>query len=579
MNIQKLLSRIVSKALIANGAPDNCDSQIRQTTNANYGDYQSNGVMTIAKQLRVSPIDLAYKVVSVLKVDGIAHKIDIMKPGFINIFLDPNWIAARIEDALGTKNFNITPVTPQTIVIDYSSPNLAKEMHVGHLRSTIIGDSMVRVLEFIGHNVIRANHVGDWGTQFGMLIAYLDRIQRNNNSEVVDLELSSLDMFYRLAKQLYDTDLEFAKHARNYVVKLQSGDRQSRKIWRNLVNISIRQNQYIYDRLKVKLTCNDIIGESFYNDMLPGILEDLQAKGLVTKSAGASVIILDEFKNKDGKLMGVIFQKKDGAYLYSSTDIACAKYRYETLHADRIIYYIDSRQHEHLVHAWAIVRKAGYVPISVPLEHHMFGTILGKNGKPFQTRTGGTIKLVDLLDEAIHRARRLIVRKQPDLDPAAIETLAEVIGIGAVKYSDLLKNRTTNYVFDWDNMLSFEGNTAPYIQYAHTRITSIFKHSDVDEYNIHGKVYLKSKHEIKLAVRLLQFEETIITVARDGTPHILCYYLYDLASQFSLFYENCPILTAGKTWLRNSRLKLCLLTSRTIAQGLYLLGIQTTEKM
>lgn len=321
-------------------------------------------------------------------------------------------------------------------MVDYSAPNVAKEMHVGHLRSTIIGDAAVRTLEFLGHKVIRANHVGDWGTQFGMLIAWLEKQQQENAGE---MELADLEGFYRDAKKHYDEDEEFAERARNYVVKLQSGDEYFREMWRKLVDITMTQNQITYDRLNVTLTRDDVMGESLYNPMLPGIVADLKAKGLAVESEGATVVFLDEFKNKEGEPMGVIIQKKDGGYLYTTTDIACAKYRYETLHADRVLYYIDSRQHQHLMQAWAIVRKAGYVPESVPLEHHMFGMMLGKDGKPFKTRAGGTVKLADLLDEATERARRLVAEKNPDMPADELEKLANAVGIGAVKYADLSK--------------------------------------------------------------------------------------------------------------------------------------------
>lgn len=345
-------------------------------------------------------------------------------------------------------------------------------MHVGHLRSTIIGDAAVRTLEFLGHHVIRANHVGDWGTQFGMLIAYLEKQQQENAGEMA---LADLEGFYREAKKHYDEDEAFAERARSYVVKLQGGDEYFLQMWRKLVDITMSQNQITYDRLNVTLTRDDVMGESLYNPMLPGIVADLKAKGLAVESEGATVVFLDEYKNKEGEPMGVIIQKKDGGYLYTTTDIACAKYRYETLHADRVLYYIDSRQHQHLMQAWTIVRKAGYVPDAVPLEHHMFGMMLGKDGKPFKTRAGGTVKLADLLDEALERARRLVSEKNPDMPADELEKLANAVGIGAVKYADLSKNRTTDYIFDWDNMLAFEGNTAPYMQYAYTRVLSVFR--------------------------------------------------------------------------------------------------------
>ncbi len=491
-------------------------------------------------------------------------------------FFDSQWLSQQAERALTAPKLGVSPVVPQTIVVDYSAPNVAKEMHVGNLRSTIIGDASVRTLEFLGHKVIRANHVGDWGTQFGMLIARLEDMQ---NSHASEMELADLEAFYREAKKHYDEDTVFAERARGYVVKLQSGDEYCRTLWRQLVDITMRQNQNSYDRLNVSLTPDDVMGESLYNAMLPAIVADLKAKGMAVESEGATVVYLDEFKNKEGEAMGVIIQKKDGGYLYTTTDIACAKYRYETLGADRVLYYIDSRQHQHLMQAWSIVRKAGYVPDSVSLEHHMFGMMLGKDGKPFKTRAGGTVKLSELLDEAYERALTLIAGKNPDMPRDELEQLARVVSIGAVKYADLSKNRTTDYVFDWDNMLAFEGNTAPYMQYAYTRVASIFKRAGVDEASLTQPVVLANEHEQALATRLLQFEEVVTTVGREGTPHVMCAYLYDLAGLFSGFYENCPILTADSENERQSRLKLALLTAKTLKTGLDTLGIQTVEKM
>ncbi len=351
-------------------------------------------------------------------------------------------------------------------------------------------------------------------------------------------------------------------------------------MWRKLVDITMSQNQQAYERLNVTLTRKDVMGESLYNPMLPGIVADLKAKGLAVESEGATVVFLDEYKNKEGEPMGVIIQKKDGGYLYTTTDIACAKYRYETLHADRVLYYIDSRQHQHLMQAWTIVRKAGYVPESVPLEHHMFGMMLGKDGKPFKTRAGGTVKLSDLLDEALERARRLVAEKNPEMPADELEKLANAVGIGAVKYADLSKNRTTDYVFDWDNMLAFEGNTAPYMQYAYTRVLSVFRKAGIEEQVLeNAQVAIREDREAQLAARLLQFEETLSVVAREGTPHVMCAYLYDVAGLFSGFYEHCPILTAESDEIRLSRLKLALLTSKTLKLGLETLGIETVERM
>ncbi|EAA7244073.1 arginine--tRNA ligase [Salmonella enterica] len=577
MNIQALLSEKVSQAMIAAGAPADCEPQVRQSAKVQFGDYQANGMMAVAKKLGMAPRQLAEQVLTHLDLSGIASKVEIAGPGFINIFLEPAFLAEQVQQALASDRLGVSQPTRQTIVVDYSAPNVAKEMHVGHLRSTIIGDAAVRTLEFLGHHVIRANHVGDWGTQFGMLIAWLEKQQQENAGEMA---LADLEGFYRDAKKHYDEDEAFAERARNYVVKLQSGDAYFREMWRKLVDITMTQNQITYDRLNVTLTRDDVMGESLYNPMLPGIVADLKAKGLAVESEGATVVFLDEFKNKEGDPMGVIIQKKDGGYLYTTTDIACAKYRYETLHADRVLYYIDSRQHQHLMQAWTIVRKAGYVPDSVPLEHHMFGMMLGKDGKPFKTRAGGTVKLADLLDEALERARRLVAEKNPDMSADELEKLANAVGIGAVKYADLSKNRTTDYIFDWDNMLAFEGNTAPYMQYAYTRVLSVFRKADIDEQALaSAPVIISEDREAQLAARLLQFEETLTVVAREGTPHVMCAYLYDVAGLFSGFYEHCPILSAENDAVRNSRLKLAQLTAKTLKLGLDTLGIETVERM
>lgn len=576
MNIQAILSDKIQQALISAGAPLDCDAIVKQSAKAQFGDYQANGVMAAAKKMGIPPRQLAEKVIELLDLDGIAEKTEIAGPGFINIFLSPDWLTTQLETALADDKLGLTPVEPMTIAIDYSAPNVAKQMHVGHLRSTIIGDAAARTQEYLGHKVIRCNHVGDWGTQFGMLIAYLEKMQ---NEDAGDMALADLEAFYREAKKHYDEDEVFAERARGYVVKLQGGDEYCRTMWRKLVDITMQQNQETYNRLNVTLTEDDVMGESLYNDMLPGIVSDLLNRRIAEESEGAIVVYLDEFKNKEGEPMGVIIRKKDGGYLYTTTDIACAKYRHDVLHADRVLYYIDSRQHQHLMQAWTIVRKAGYIPESMTLEHHMFGMMLGKDGKPFKTRAGGTIRLSDLLDEAVERAEKLIREKNSDMPEDELKQLAEVVGIGAVKYADLSKSRTTDYIFDWDNMLAFEGNTAPYMQYAYTRVASVFKRADIDADSLTQPIILTDDRERQLAARLLQFEETITAVAREGLPHMMCSYLYDLAGLFSGFYEHCPILAAESEELRQSRLKLALLTQKTLKAGLDTLGIGTVEKM
>ena len=576
MNIQSILSEKIKQAMIAAGADAQCEALVRQSGKVQFGDYQANGIMPAAKKLGLNPREFAQNVLDKADLQDIAEKTEIAGPGFINIFLKNTWLAENINRAVQDPKLGVHNPEKQTVVVDYSSPNVAKEMHVGHLRSTIIGDAVVRTLEFLGNHVIRANHVGDWGTQFGMLIAYLEKME---NEHATEMELSDLEAFYRAAKKHYDEDPVFAEKARNYVVKLQSGDEYCRTMWQKLVKITMQQNQHNYDRLNVTLTDKDVMGESLYNPMLPGIVEDLKKQGLAVEDDGALVVYLDEFKNKDGDPMGVIVQKKDGGFLYTTTDIAAAKYRYETLKANRALVFSDTRQSQHMQQAWLITRKAGYVPDSFQLEHKNFGMMLGKDGKPFKTRSGDTVKLADLLDEAIERAGVLISQKSTALSEQEKADVIEAVGIGSVKYADLSKNRTTDYVFDWDNMLSFEGNTAPYMQYAYTRIHSIFTKADVDLNSLaEAPILLNDDKERALAVKLLQFEEAVSGVAKEGAPHILCGYLYELAGAFSSFYEHCPILNATDE-VKASRLKLALLTQRTLKQGLDLLGIKTVEKM
>ena len=577
MNIQSILSEKIKQAMIAAGADAQCEALVRQSGKVQFGDYQANGIMPAAKKLGLNPREFAQSVLDKADLQDIAEKTEIAGPGFINIFLKNTWLAENINRAVQDLKLGVHNPEKQTVVVDYSSPNVAKEMHVGHLRSTIIGDAVVRTLEFLGNHVIRANHVGDWGTQFGMLIAYLEKMENEHASE---MELSDLEAFYRAAKKHYDEDPVFAEKARNYVVKLQSGDEYCRTMWQKLVKITMQQNQHNYDRLNVTLTDKDVMGESLYNPMLPGIVEDLKKQGLAVEDDGALVVYLDEFKNKDGNPMGVIVQKKDGGFLYTTTDIAAAKYRYETLKAHRALVFSDTRQSQHMQQAWLITRKAGYVPDSFQLEHKNFGMMLGKDGKPFKTRSGDTVKLADLLDEAIERAGVLISQKSTALSDQEKADVIEAVGIGSVKYADLSKNRTTDYVFDWDNMLSFEGNTAPYMQYAYTRIRSIFNRSQIALSEVEqAQLSITDEKERALAIKLLQFEEAVQVVGKEGTPHVLCAYLYELAGVFSSFYEHCPILNNDDQQVKLSRLKLALLTERTLKQGLDLLGIKTVEKM
>ncbi|MDD6177614.1 MAG: arginine--tRNA ligase [Succinivibrionaceae bacterium] len=575
-HIQEKLTEIVSNLKQENLLDTNANVKImvENTKDKSHGDYATNLAMLLAKPLKKKPLEIAQIIVEKLSSDDKIDRTEIAGPGFINFFIKKDFLNTQINDLHNDPRLGVAKVTnPQTIVIDYSSPNVAKEMAVHHIRSTVIGDSVVRILEFLGHNVIRANHIGDWGTQFGMLIAYLEK---KENENATALELSDLEAFYREAKVCYDSDEEFAEKARSYVVKLQSGDSYCRQMWQKLVKITMEQNQAIYDRLNISLTEKDIMGESLYNPMLKPLVEDLTKKGLAVKDEGAMVVYLKSFADKDGNPRGVIVQKKDGGFLYTTTDIACTKYRCEKFHINRMICFADSRQHEHLLMAWEIARLAGYVPEGVSLEHGAFGMMLGKDGKPFKTRSGGTVKLKDLLDEAIVRATKLFDSRSSDIADEEKENVIKTIAMGAVKYADLSKNRTTDYIFDWDNMLTFEGNTAPYLQYAYSRIQSIFKKTDLPE----GTIKIEHEAEEQLAQKLLKFNEVVNLAAEKAMPHLLCTYLYELSTLFMRFYEACPInKNEIDKEVRMSRLSLCKTTQNIIKQGLSLLGINVLDRM
>ncbi|MBR1925217.1 MAG: arginine--tRNA ligase [Ruminobacter sp.] len=548
---------------------------VENTKDKKNGDYATNLAMLLAKPMKMKPIEIANLIVKAIPQNDKITKVEIAGPGFINFFVSKNYLASQIEAILNDQHLGVTLApSPETIVVDYSSPNVAKEMAVHHIRSTVIGDAVVRIMEFLGHKVIRANHIGDWGTQFGMLIAYLEK---KENENATNLELSDLEAFYREAKKCYESDEEFAVKARGYVVKLQSGDEYCLKMWKKLVNITMVQNQEIYNRLNISLTDKDIMGESLYNPMLKPLVEDLINKKLAVKDEGAMVVYLDKFADKDGNPRGVIVQKKDGGFLYTTTDIACTKYRCETLHANRIICFADSRQHEHLVMSWEIAKLAGYVPEGVVLEHGAFGMMLGKDGKPFKTRDGGTVKLKDLLNEAEARAAKLIESRNNDLPDEMKPEVIKTIAMGAVKYADLSKNRTTDYIFDWDNMLTFEGNTAPYLQYAYSRICSIFRKAA--DCSI-GKVQITTDEEESLGQHLIKFNESVNAAANKIAPHIICSYIYDLAGLFMRFYEACPINKSDvPAEIKSSRLALCKATADIIKTGLNLLGINVLERM
>jgi arginyl-tRNA synthetase len=590
MNIKNILSERVSAAMVAAGLPVGTNPAVSLSNRPQFGDYQANGVMGAAKKLKTNPRELATKVVEHLDLAGIADKIELAGPGFINIHLDENWLAAQLntvaqdeysgvaQRGAGSEKFLSDSLSDkqQTVVVDYSAPNLAKEMHVGHLRSTIIGDAVVRALEFRGDKVIRQNHMGDWGTQFGMLIAHLS--DKLASDELAETALSDLENFYREAKVRFDNEEGFADRARADVVKLQSGDAGSAKLWQQFIDISIAHSEEIYAKLNVSLKRSDIMGESAYNDDLSIVVDELMAKEIAVESQGAKAVFIDEMANKEGDAPVLIVQKSGGGFLYATTDLSACRYRSGKLAADRIIIFTDARQGLHFKQVEIVARKAGFLPEHVGYDHCPFGMMMGDDGKPFKTRTGGTIKLAELLDESIVRAAALIKEKNPDITDADLTEISKKVGIGAVKFADLSKNRTSDYIFNWKTMLSFEGATAPYLQYAYSRIQSIFVRAGVTK--TQATIAIIEPQEKALALKLLQLEDVIDAVISECTPNLLCNYLYELASLYMSFYEACPILKEGiEVDVKESRLALCQLVAQTLKQGLDILGIEVMDRM
>ena len=562
MNLKALLTDRLEAGLVRAGVPD-ADAIVGLATRPEFGDYQANGAMAAAKRAGVKPRDLAARVIDNSDLAGIASSSEVTGPGFISLRLDDGFLAGALDDA-------IDPVGGGTrVVIDYSHPNLAKEMQVHHLRSTVIGDATARVLETLGYDVVRQNHVGDWGTGFGRLVAHLN--DTGEDSEA----LADLERFYTEASARFQRDPAFADRARQVVVDLQGGDAETLARWRRYIDISMSHCQAVYDRLGVGLRPEHVHGESAYNDDLDDVVADLSAKGLLTESDGALCAFLDEFKGKDGKVVPIIVRKSDGGYLYHSTDLAAVRYRTGTLRGERLLYVVDARQSLHFRQLFALAREAGY-DHGASLEHHPFGMMLGADGRPFKTREGSGTRLLDFLDEATERARELVQTKSPSLGAGEMDRVARAVGIGAVKYADLSKNRTGDYVFDWHAMMSFEGNTAPYLQYAYARVRSLFERGGLDAESLTGTPLIRAPEEHALALQLARFQETLEQVASTVMPHHLCIYLYDLAAAFMRFYENCPVLDSDA---RDDRLLLCRHTAATLSRGLDLLGIETVDRM
>lgn len=579
MNIKQLLTEKTQTAFVALGLPADTNAAVTVSTRPEFGDYQINGAMAAAKLMKTNPRQLAEQLVQQLALEGIAEKTEIAGPGFINVTLDKAWLAAQLQQAAADSRLGVsTNTAPQTVVVDYSAPNLAKEMHVGHLRSTIIGDAVVRTMEFWGDKVIRQNHMGDWGTQFGMLIAHLE----DKLAAGIDLEsvaLADLEDFYREAKKRFDDEAGFADKSRDYVVKLQSGDAHCQKLWQLFIDTSVKHSEEVYEKLNVTLSHADIKPESAYNSMLQGIVDDLKQRQLAVEDQGALVVFLQELADKEGNPSPFIVQKTGGGFLYSTTDLAACQYRSHDLNADRIVIFTDARQALHFKQVELVARKAGYLRDATTYDHCPFGTMMGEDGKPFKTRTGGTVKLAELLEEAVVRAKAVVQDKASDLSEDEIAEVERKVGIGAVKFADLSKNRTSDYIFSWDAMLSFEGATAPYLQYAYTRVRSILRRAEIAD-GFSAELVIAQEQEKQLAVKLLRFEEAIQQVMKDAQPNLLCNYLYELASLYMAFYEACPILKDGvEPAQRDSRLMLSIFTSKLLKQGLDLLGIEVMERM
>lgn len=551
---------------------------IERPRDPSHGDFSSNIAMVLAKLVGMAPRVLAERLIACVSPHIDIEGIDIAGPGFINFTLSHRCLQTQLELIWASSACGVLPIDrPHTVVVDYSSPNLAKEMHVGHLRSTIIGDAIVRVLELKGYQVIRQNHVGDWGTQFGMLLAHMED---QESTYLGAVQLNDLESFYKAAKKRFDTEPDFAERARQQVVLLQSGDTHCLELWTKFIKLSLAHCQDIYDRLGVSLQTTDVRAESAYNDFLPMVVDLLRQEGLLVEHDGAQCVFLDEFKGKDNEPLPIIVQKKDGGFLYSSSDLAAIHYRQATLNADRVLYVVDARQSLHFQQIFALAYKAGFAKPTMQLEHVSFGMVLDKSGKPFKSRDGGVTKLVDLLDEAERRAKALIESKQTiESSPKERDEMAKTLGVSSIKYLDLSKNRISDYTFDWDSMLSFEGNTAPYLLYAYTRVNSLFQKAGTSLNSLDQPIIFQHSNDMLLAKQITLFPEVIDTVALKATPHLLCTYLYELAGVFSSFYEACPILNQEDNALKWSRLKLASLTSRVLELGLSLLGIKTLKRM
>ncbi len=542
-------------------------------------DAQANGSLALAKELGRPPREVAEAVLAeALKIANLRATLEVAGPGFLNIVVHDDFLADEIAAVSSDERLGVRSATPtRRVVVDYSAPNVAKEMHVGHLRTTVIGDSLVRMLEFVGHDVIRENHIGDWGTPFGMLIEHLLDLGETEAAE--HLSLGDLDGFYKQARAKFDADDTFKERSRARVVMLQGGDAETLRLWKLLVGLSTKHFNAVYERLGVLLVDDDLMGESAYNELLPQVITRLDALGLLQQSDGADVVFPPGYTNRDGDPLPLIVQKGTGGFNYATSDLACVIDRIERLNADLLLYVVGAPQAQHLSMVFDVARMAGWLAEPAQAVHVAFGSVLGSDRKMLKSRSGEPLKFIDLLDEALVRAEASVAEKNPDLGVEDRLVIARQVGIGAVKYADLSTDRVRDYVFDWDRMLSFDGNTAPYLQYAHARICSIFRRAEIDRTSLRNREpSIVEPQERALALAVLGFDSAVADTLEKYSPHRLCTYLYDLATSFTSFYEHCPVLKADEA-TRLSRLVMCDVTARVMATGLGLLGIDAPEQM
>jgi arginyl-tRNA synthetase len=572
---REVLADQVQRALSAAFGADyaGTDPVIRPSA---FADYQANVALPLARQLGRPPRELAGQIAAQLDLAGVVGRAEVSGPGFINLTLRDDWIGTQATATLADPRVGVPLADPGLkVVVDYSSPNVVKEMHVGHLRTTVVGDAVVRVLEYLGHTVVRANHLGDWGTQFGMLIEYVLAVGEQAARE--QLAAGDINTFYQAAQARFDTDPAFADAARRRVVALQGGDPGTIRLWRLLVDGSKQYYNTIYQRLGVTLTDADLAPESFYNPMLADVCAELEAEGIAVISDGALCAFPPGFTGRDGEPLPMILRKSDGGYGYDTTDLAAIRYRIVDLKADRLIYLVAAEQSLHFQMLFAVARQAGWLTSEISAEHAVIGLVSGADGKRIRTRSGGQVKLITLIDEAVERAARVIADRYDD--PALRAEIADAVGIGALKYGDLSVARSSGYVFDFDRMLALTGNTGPYLQYATARIRSIFRRAGLDPATAHGPVLVTEPPERALALALLGFGAAVSQTAATAEPHLLAGYLFEVASAFTAFYEACPVLKAPDPQLRESRLGLSALALRVLRSGLGLLGIPVPDRM